>query len=166
MKKQELKNCPNCNEKIGVHDIQCPYCKYIDDPKYKKYNEKLKKSKKKPKKKKEEFNLYKILLLIPVLTYLFYLFLLNNLNIIVISLILLNLISLFTKKKYIIILIFIEICTLLVNFITNIYIYFTSVDKDANIGFIEFVFGIVFLLFPKIIYLLKTIKKKKKIRKK
>lgn len=165
MKKQELKNCPNCNEKIGVHDIQCPYCKYIDDPKYKKYNDKLKKSKKKTKKKKEEFNLYKILLLIPVLTYLFYLFLLSDLNIIVISLIFLNLIGLFLKKKYLIILIFIEICTLLVNFITNIYIYFTSADKNVSIGFIEFVFGIIFLLFPKIIYLLKTVKKKKKSRK-
>ena len=40
----ELKNCPNCKERIGKHDIECPFCKYIDDPKYKKHNEKLKKS--------------------------------------------------------------------------------------------------------------------------
>ena len=42
----ELKNCPNCNERISIHDIQCPYCKYIDDKRYKKENDKLKKNKK------------------------------------------------------------------------------------------------------------------------
>ncbi|MCI7241849.1 MAG: hypothetical protein MR550_04820 [Bacilli bacterium] len=43
---KELKNCPNCNERISVHDVQCPYCKYIDDKRYKKENDKLKKKKK------------------------------------------------------------------------------------------------------------------------
>lgn len=41
----ELKNCPNCKERISVKDIQCPYCKYIDDKRYKKENDKLKKKK-------------------------------------------------------------------------------------------------------------------------
>lgn len=42
----ELKNCPFCGERISIHDIQCPYCKYIDDKKYKKENDKLKTKKK------------------------------------------------------------------------------------------------------------------------
>lgn len=27
----ELKDCPNCKKRISVSDIQCPYCKYIDN---------------------------------------------------------------------------------------------------------------------------------------
>ena len=46
-----LKNCPNCKERIGIHDIECPYCKYIDDPKYKKQNEKILNNNKTKKKK-------------------------------------------------------------------------------------------------------------------
>lgn len=56
MKSIELKNCPNCKERIGKHDIECPYCKYIDDPKYKKHNEKLLNKKKTIKKKSTNKN--------------------------------------------------------------------------------------------------------------
>lgn len=57
MEEVKLKNCPNCGERINKNDIQCPYCKYIDDKRYKKENDKLlnnnknKKVKKKNKKK-------------------------------------------------------------------------------------------------------------------
>ena len=54
MNEIELKNCPNCNSRIGIHDIECPYCKYIDDIKYQKHNKKL--AKKKGKKKKKQKN--------------------------------------------------------------------------------------------------------------
>lgn len=39
----ELKNCPNCKERISINDTKCPYCNYIDDKRYKKENDKLKK---------------------------------------------------------------------------------------------------------------------------
>lgn len=29
----DLKNCPNCQQRISINDIECPYCKYIDDKK-------------------------------------------------------------------------------------------------------------------------------------
>ena len=48
----ELKDCPNCKNRISIKDVQCPYCKYIDDPKYKKENDKMLKVNKKKKKKK------------------------------------------------------------------------------------------------------------------
>lgn len=38
----KLKNCPNCQQRISINDIECPYCKYIDDKKYQKENNKLK----------------------------------------------------------------------------------------------------------------------------
>lgn len=49
-----LKNCPNCKQRISENDIQCPYCKYIDDKRYKKENDKLKKKQLEEKRSKKE----------------------------------------------------------------------------------------------------------------
>ena len=33
----ELKDCPNCKKRISINDIECPYCKHIDDKRIIKY---------------------------------------------------------------------------------------------------------------------------------
>jgi len=160
MKNIELKNCPNCNKRIGTHDIECPYCKYIDDPKYKKHNEKMKKQKKKTKKKKQK-NIYKILLLIPIISYLTYLLFNINSLIIIVSLIILNVLCLFTKKIISLYIMIIEIIILVFKFITNFY-EMTLVDNytDLKTQIIKIISGIIFIIIPKGIYILKKVKRK------
>ena len=87
MKEIELKNCPNCKKRIGIHDIECPFCKYIDDPKYKKHNSKL--NKKTNTKKNNKDDIYKIILIMPILMYLAS-FMLDINKYLVLSLLLLN----------------------------------------------------------------------------
>lgn len=50
----ELKSCPNCKKRISINDVQCPYCKYIDDKRYKKENDKLKRKQLEEKRSKKE----------------------------------------------------------------------------------------------------------------
>ena len=97
MSKSELKNCPNCNERIGIHDVECPYCKYIDDPKYKKHNNKLIKNKIKSKRKKKN-DIYKVILIIPIIAYLILLLFKIDYSIILFILMLLNILCMFIKK--------------------------------------------------------------------
>lgn len=161
MKNIELKNCPNCHERIGMQDIECPYCKYIDDPKYKKYNQKLLKSKKNNNSKKKD--IYKLLLFIPVMAYLIYLLIKIDLFMIIIPLILLNIMCFFTKKSSIFWVIIVEIIALSFNFIYNISkISLTDSFKEIII----FILGIILIIIPKFIYIFKTKKKKRKTRKK
>lgn len=154
MKKIELKNCPNCKERIGIHDVECPYCKYIDDPKYKNHNKKLKK-----KKTNSKNNMYKILLLIPIIFYLVYLLFNVELKIIIISLILLNILCLLVKKKVIFGITIIESIFLVYNFFKNI------IDIKYNnvlINVVILILGLFFIISPKIIYILKTKRKNKR----
>jgi len=167
MKKIELKNCPNCNERIGVQDIECPYCKYIDDPKYKKYNEKLKKNNLKNKTKKKKNNVYKQLLLIPILMYLGYLAFDLSMLKIIIPLILLNILCFFTKKTLVFGVMILEIIVLLFKFISSVHdMYLTNSFKDIKVEIVIFILGILFVVMPKFMYILKSNKKRRKVRKK
>lgn len=159
MKNIELKNCPNCHERIGIHDIECPYCKYIDDSKYKKYNQKLLKNNNKSKKN----NINKLILFIPVITYIIYLLIKFNLSMIIIPLILLNIMCFFTKKSSVFWVIIVEIITLLFNFVYNI-LKISLTDSFNEI--IIFILGIGLIIIPKFIYIFKTKKNKQKTRKK
>ena len=152
MKNIELKNCPNCDNRIGIHDIECPYCKYIDDPKYKKYNDKLLKKNKRRRNKKM---LYKLLLLIPFFAYLFYLLIDIKSFVIILPLVLLNVMSLFTKKDWVFGILCIEIIVLFFRFIEN-------VKGNLISELLVLIFGVVLLIVPKIIYLIKNKKKKRK----
>ena len=158
MKEIELKNCPNCKERIGVHDIECPYCKYIDDPKYKEYNKKLKIIKTKKRYKKRKDDIYKIILLMPVLMYLSA-FLLDVNKYLVMSLFLLNILCLFIKKKYILYVLVIEIIAMFYNFIYNVI----SLSNNIKNEIVILLLGIIFIVVPKIIYCIKVkrIKKRK-----
>ena len=165
MKNIELKNCPNCNERIGIHDVECPYCKYIDDPRYKKYNKKIKNNKKKNKDNKND--IYKIILLIPIVTYLIYLLIDVNKYMIIVPLILLNIMCLFVKKSLLFFDIILEIIVLLFNFINNIYhISFANSFDELKIEIVIFILGILFVIVPKFMYLVKSKKKRRKPRKK
>ena len=164
MKNIELKNCPNCNERIGIHDVECPYCKYIDDPRYKKYNKKLQNNKKKNKTNKND--IYKMILLIPIVTYLIYLLIDVDKYMIIIPLILLNVMCLFVKKSMLFFDIILEIIVLLFNFINNIY--HISLNKSFNelkLEIILLILGIIFIIVPKFMYLVKSKKKRRKPRK-
>lgn len=164
MKNIELKNCPNCHERIGIQDIECPYCKYIDDPKYKKYNEKLAKNKRNKKSNKND--VYKLLLFIPIISYLIYILINLNLAVIIIPLILLNIMCFFAKKVKIFAVMIIEIIVLSFNFINNIYQMFSSDSfEKINIEILIFILGIILVIIPKLIYFFKTKKKKRKKRK-
>jgi len=156
MENIELKNCPNCKKRIGSHDVECPYCKYIDDPKYKKYNDKLKNNKKRKTKKND--NKYKIILFIPIISYLIYFVLNVNSFMIILPLILLNIMCFFTKKDWSIGVIFIEIIALILNFINNIM-------NNLKLEIIILLLGIIFIIIPKIIYIIKSNKKKTKKKK-
>lgn len=162
----ELKNCPNCNERIGKQDVECPYCKYIDDPKYKKYNEKLKRSKiNKKKVKNNKNNVYKILLLIPLMSYLGYLIINNFLSLVIISLILLNILCFVMKKIFALYVIIIEIIALLFNFCLNVYdMSLVNSFKGLTMELVTLLFGFVLVIVPKYIYLIKS-KKVRKTRK-
>jgi len=165
MKNIELKNCPNCHERIGKQDIECPYCKYIDDPKYKKYNEKLMKSKKNIKNKKN--NIYKLLLFIPILTYLVYLLFDLDSAKVIIPLILLDVMCFFTKKKLLFVVMLIEVIALSVKFISSISNMFLNDSfKGLGIEIIIFILGVIFIIIPKLIFLIKSKKKRRKTRKK
>jgi len=157
MKEIELKNCPNCKQRIGKHDVECPYCKYIDDPKYKKYNSKLKK--KTNTKRNNKNDIYKIILIMPILMYLTS-FMLDINKYLVLSLLLLNILCLFIKKKYVLLAIIIEIISMSYNFITNII---SSIDNVKN-EIIILLLGLIFIIIPKIIYCFKTKKRKNKKR--
>lgn len=154
MKNVELKNCPNCKERIGQHDIECPYCKYIDDPKYKKHNKNLNKKKKKDKKK-----IYKILFLIPIIFYLIYLLFNIELKTIVISLILLNIMCLLVKKKIILWVMATEIISIMYIFIKNVI---DSKYDSILLNLIILVLCLFFCISPKILYIVKTKKKSKR----
>lgn len=156
MKNIELKDCPNCHERIGIHDVECPYCKYIDDPKYKKHNEKLKKNK-----KRKKNDIYKMILSIPILTYLIYLLLDIKLSYILIPLILLNFMCIFTKKTWILITMVIEVIILLFNFINRIYNIIQNNSGNLTIEIILFSLGTIFIFIPKIIYITKSKKKRR-----
>lgn len=162
MRDIELKNCPNCHERIGKQDIECPYCKYIDDPKYKKYNANLKKKNS----KKNKNNIYKLLLLIPIVTYLIYLLFDFSLARVIIVLILLNIMCFFAKKTLVFGVMIIETIVLLIKFISRIFnMFLNGAFKGFVIEIIILVIGIIFIIMPKLIYFFKS-KKKKKIRKK
>jgi len=155
MKNMELKNCPNCKERIGIHDIECPYCKYIDDPKYKKHNKNLNK-----KKRKNKNEIYKILFLMPIIFYLIYLLFNLEFKILLILLILLNIMCLWVKRKMIFVVITIEIMSMLYIFIKNIIELKTN---NILINLIILILGLFFVISPKIVYIIKT---KKKIKRK
>lgn len=159
MKEIELKNCPNCNKRIGNHDVECPYCKYIDDPKYKEYNKKLRTKQNKKSKRNNKEDIYKIILLMPILMYLAS-FMLDINKYLVMSLFILNILCLFIKKKYILYAIIIEIIAMSYNFIYNVI----SLSDNIKNEIIILLLGIIFIIIPKIIYCFKT-KRKKKIKK-
>ena len=155
----ELKTCPNCKKRIGIQDTECPFCKYIDDPKYKKYNEKLKKKKQTKKTKKND--IYKPILLIPTLAYLTYLIFDTSALFLIISLIILNILCLFTKKTFLLYISLIEMLVLIFNLITSIYeMLLANNFKELSIQITIFILGITFIIIPKFIYLAKTKKKK------
>lgn len=154
MKNIELKNCPNCKERIGKHDIECPYCKYIDDPKYQKHNSKITKNKKRRKKK----DIYKPILIIPIICYLIYMLFNINSLVIILSLVLLNFMCFVVKKDWIFGVILIEVITLIFNFITNI-------KDNFKLEIIALLLGIVFIIIPKVMYIIKSNKKKVKKKK-
>ena len=154
MKNIELKYCPNCKERIGIHDIECPYCKYIDDPKYKKHNNKLKE------RKKNKNEVYKLMLLIPIFTYLFYSLFRLDLIKILIPLVLVNLICFKCKKVWIFIILSLELVVLFINFISNLYkIIIDNSHQNLLLQVFIFIFGILFIVIPKIMYLIKIKKK-------
>ena len=159
MKNIELKNCPNCNSRIGIHDTECPYCKYIDDIKYQKHNKKL--AQKKGKKKN---SIYSLILFIPILFYLIHLLFKINSLVIILPLILLNIMCLFVKKENIIWVILVEIIYLIFNLIKSITTI--KIFNNLIIEIILFLLGIIFIIIPKFIYLIKTKKKKRKNNKK
>ena len=151
----KLKNCPNCQKRIGIQDIECPFCKYIDDPKYKKYNKNLKKNKKD--------NPYKIILFIPIITYLLYLLLNTQKIVILVPIILLSFMCFFVKKTWVFGVIIIEFIIIFLNLINNIYQVFISNSKNnILIDLIIFLLGLLFIITPKIIYLIKVSKKRKR----
>lgn len=152
MKNIELKNCPNCKKRIGLHDTECPYCKYIDDPKYQRQNNKL------SKKKKKKINIYKVMLIMPIIIYLIYMFININSFIITISLLLLNFMCFVVKKDWIYGVILIEIITLIFNFITNL-------KDNLKLEIIILLLGIIFIIIPKVIYIINNKKKKRKKKK-
>lgn len=156
MKDIELKNCPNCNNRIGIHDVECPYCKYIDDPKYKKHNKKVIENSIKSKSKKKT-DIYKVMLLIPIVTYLVYLIFKVDRLVIILPLILLNIMCLFTKKDLVLGVTIIEIIVFIFNLVDNI--------KNIKIEIIIFIFGIIFVIMPKVMYITNTKKKKRKSKK-
>lgn len=164
MREVKLKNCPNCNKRIGFHDVECPFCKYIDDPKYKKHNDKLMKnntSKRKNKKDKKK-NIYKLLLLIPIISYLIFLMVNVDYLFVVIFLLLLNILCMFFKRIFCLYLIILESLVVILNLVINIY---DISSKSVLINqIIIFVLGLLFIVFPKYLYILKS--KKKKIKKK
>lgn len=163
VKEIKLKNCPNCKERIGIHDVECPYCKYIDDPKYKKYNSKLK-NKKRKKNNKSKSDIYKVLLLIPIISYLIFLMFNVDLLFVVIFLIVLNILCMFLKRIFCLYLIILEVLVLILNLIVNVY------DISSSEGVINqiiiFVLGLLFIVFPKYLYILKSKKKVNKNKKK
>lgn len=166
MKKIELKNCPNCHERIGIQDIKCPYCKYIDDPKYKRHNDRLGKNKSKKYKYTKKNDVFKIIFLIPIVFYLMYLIYDFNLLKIILPLILLNVLCLFVKKSKIMVVIMLEISLFVFNFIRNIYIMNSNNDfSNIKYEIIIFVFAVLFIVVPKFIYCIKKtkIRKKKKV---
>lgn len=165
MKEIKLKNCPNCKERIGIHDVECPYCKYIDDPKYKKYNNKLK-NKKRKNNKNNKNEIYKVLLLIPIITYLIYLIINVDYLFVVIFLIALNILCMFLKRMFCLYLIILESLVLVLNLIVNIYDISSSAGVISQI--IIFILGLLFIVFPKYLYIVKSkkmINKSKKNKK-
>lgn len=163
MKEIKLKNCPNCKERIGIHDVECPYCKYIDDPKYKKYNSKLKNKKRKNNKSNKK-EIYKSLLLIPIITYLIYLIINVDYLFVVIFLIALNILCMFLKRMFCLYLIILESLVLILNLIVNVYDISSSAGVISQI--IIFVLGLLFIVLPKYLYIVKSKKSKgRKIKK-
>jgi len=153
MKNVELKNCPNCKKRIGIYDVECPFCNYIDDPKYKKYNEKLMK-KNNIKRKNKKRDIYKLLLLIPMVSYLIFLMVNVDYLFVVIFLLLLNILCMFLKRIFCLYLIIIESLVVILNLIVNIY---DISSKSVLINqIIIFVLGLLFIVFPKYLYILKS----------